>query len=334
MMHNSGKNIECLHALAKSVNPDTKYPSGSVGISRVVGVVLSSDKAEEIAPLLPWVLTKLENKFVELSVTLTRAINIPALHETLHPLLPKILEQLLQITKCAGFFLGPAHAIARSQNESLFTTIRPFLPEALKRASWDSSSWGNLACAHLDMNGNPDDLIESLNILLSSQIEDQETPKEKKLSQHLCSQGFIRLLNHKRVAESPNLQNLLKHYAGHIIVDNDPPYPELHNSICILTSIHPNGATGITYMNSLDQGAYVNIDSLDKLRYNFALCLSFNDIPTIAQRLFERMKEARDNNVREKAHLAFDALKNFLKAPCVANRCDGGNPNILAAEPT
>lgn len=333
--------IEKLQELGLSVDPQMGNPSGPIEVKRFALAIMESDKAGELADLLPWLLTRgLGNHIFEQEDVVAQAIMTPALHAALIPVLEQILHNFVYNHDCAHAFQTPVPCIAKSQNADMMAMALPLFPEALRRTSWNySTNWGNLACDYLDVGGDPDGLIESLNILLNSQTADPSgsfllRTKEEKLSQHLCSQGFIRLLNHKRVAESSSLKTLLQPYAGEILEDTSTDDPMWRENTYILTSVYPNGVAGITYSTSQTNGRYTDLKCLKKLNYAFTFCATPIDIATIGIRLFEQTNNtAGATRIREAARQAAVSLRQFFAADLPQNPETDPNPTGLSLDP-
>lgn len=332
--------VEELQKLGLSIDPQMGYPSGPIGAKRFALAIMRSDKAGELADLLPWLLTRgLGNHIFEQKNVVAQAIMTPALHAALIPVLEPILHNFVYNHDCAHAFLTPAHCIAKSQNADMMAMALRLFPEALKRASWDSTNWGNLACDYLDVGGDPDGLIGSLKILINSQTADPSDSflprtQEEKLSQHLCSQGFIRLLNHKRVAESSSLKTLLQPYAGEILEDTSTDDPLWRENTYILTSVYPNRVAGITYSTSQRKGIYTDLKCLEKPNYVFTFCAAPIDIATIAIHLFEQTnKTAGAAKIREAARQAAVSLRQFFAADLPQNPETDPNPTGLSLDP-
>lgn len=306
-------------------------PSGPIGKTRIASTIMRNGKAGELAELLPWLLTRAlgEHIYEQEKIVSLAALN-PALHDSLKSVLAPILHDFVHNGNEASTFLNPAHQIAKSQNADLMAIALPLFPEALKRATWASSNFGNLACDYLDMGGNPDSLIDSLGLLLNSQADDPDGSfcrqnKEAKLAKHLCSQGFIRLLGHPRINESNKLAQLLQPYAGEIIEDDPKITPLFREDIYVLACIQGN-RTGFAYAPRNEYAHYITINHLSPLKGAFINRARPEDIAETALRLFERMKNITNNSdISTPAHLAVKTLKaEFGQAICdFDERCEG-----------
>lgn len=303
-----------LQDLGESVEKMNR-PSGPIGATRIAMTVMRSEKASEMASLLPWLLTrKLGNHIFEQEKIVARAALTPSVHEALKSVLPPILHDFVYDSDCAGTFLTPAHCIAKSDDADLIAMALPLFPEALKRASWASSNFGNLSCDLLDIGGNPDDIIPPLKSILESQTDDPESAfcrqnKEVKLAKFLCSQGFMRLLNHPRVKESKPLTRLLQPYAGEIIEDDRKTAPLFRKDIYVLASIQGK-RTGFTWAPSAEYARYVPINHVSAFKGEFIERSKPEDVAEIAIRLFEKMKDIPNRGISSPAHRAVKSLKS------------------------
>lgn len=306
--------MEQLQDLGESVETMNR-PSGPIGATRIAMTVMRSERASELAAFLPWLLTrKLGNHIFEQEKVVAHATLTPSVHDALKSVLPPILHDFVYDSDCAGTFLTPAHCIAKSGDADLIKMALPLFPEALKRASWASSNFGNLACDLLDIGGNPDDIIPPLSAILKGQTDDPESSfcrqnKEVKLAKFLCSQGFIRLLNHPHLKESKPLTRLLQPYAGEIIEDDRKTAPLFRKDIYVLASIQGK-QTGFTWAPSAEYPRYVPINHVSPFKGEFISNANPADIVEVALRLFGNMKDVPNRGISVPAHRAVKSLKS------------------------
>lgn len=304
-----------LQALGESIRSGLGEHCGPIGARNIAISILRSERAAELAPLLPWLLMrKLGNHIHEQDDIVPLAIRIPALGKTLKPILPELLADFVYDGDTAGSFLSTAHGIAKSKDTEYIAMTLPLLPEALRRASWATQNFGNLACDFLDMGGSPDDLIGPVKAIFESQQDDAENAfcrqtKEAKLAKHLCSGGFIYLLNHPRVKESKELTKLLQPYSGHIILDDTITQSIFRTHIYVLACIQGNRA-GLAWAPSDEYARYTSINYLSPLKGEFLKTSHPADIAEIAIKLFGAMGQIPRREINALAHRAVKTLKS------------------------
>ena len=147
-------------------------------------------------------------------------------------------DAVLYISSAANF-------IKDIQNQELILAARPFLARALFPASQSPDNFGRLACDYLDMDGEVEDLINPVKLILKSQqgksFGGSFRSPEEHLARHLCCEGFIAFLNHPRLKESSDLTNLLRPFAGQIIPDQTDDTPSVcKNNTRILVLMQGN----------------------------------------------------------------------------------------------
>lgn len=228
--------------------------------------------------------------------------NSPSVHAALLPYFSDIMKSYAAETT-ASYFLDPARALVNAQNLELFLAAKPHFAEALKRATWATQNFGNLACNWLDMGGEPEALIEPLKIVLDSQQADAEDSfmrqsREAKLGKHLCQFGFIRLLNHPRIQENSTLYQMTFPFAGSAIEDKSGSEP-----VAVLTAIQ-GGAVGIFWSPYMEYARYAPVNHMLNLKWDFIKGASSADVAQVAQNLFEQQAKIPRRDISTQAHRA------------------------------
>lgn len=298
--------------VTKHFGQDSGTISGPIGIRSASTCLMEKDReaAEEFAPLLPWVLTRGLNRHIfDLENCVAAAIfcNSRAVHDALLPHLPSLFQRFVESDETADLFIFPAYAIAQCQNAELQEAAKPFFPEALKRITWAPQNFGNLACAWLDIGGDPKALLEPLQVILNSQQGDPDGSfcpqiKEVKLGKHLCNAGFIDFLNHKKTQSCRPLRQKLYPFAGCMV----------ERKVSVLTSIQ-NNEPRIFWARDLGYAYCVSSGNLSPLVYDFTNGVSSADIVNADSDLFRQMRQVPRKDIRRPAEQAVTQVALGIK---------------------
>lgn len=272
-------------------------------ISTLALIVLNEGSPDDFAKFLPWLLNPTLFDPNDQEIVLCAAIRSqsPTVHQALLPLLSDTMKTISIGDTHADSFLFPAFALARCNNLELIETSQPYFLEALKRSTGLPTNFGNLACAWLDIGSDPETLIAPLKTILDSQSDNE------KLTAHLCSLGFIKLLNHPRITECEALKKMTIPFAGQIF--DKPSVSFSFNNPLLLVHISEN-KTYVAWQGDLEAVTSFQFSYPLPMSPAFVAAVSEEKMISGIHTLLEQIKTRNDTATQATAQVAFEILNS------------------------